>query len=75
MKRDADGNLEGADDLRKSINSEWGEFKTTITEKGATVENPPKVGKSLRSKEEIMAIKDTAERQKAIAENHEVFGF
>ena len=75
MKRDADGNLEGADDLRKSINSEWGEFKTTFSEKGANVENPPKVGKALRSKEEIMAIKDTAERQKAIAENHEVFGF
>ena len=75
MKRDKEGNLEGADDLRKSINSEWGEFKTTVTEKGATVENPPKVGKATKTKDEIFAIKDKAERQQAIADNHELFGF
>lgn len=27
------------------------------------------------TKEEIMKIKDTTERQKAIADNHELFGF
>ena len=74
MKRDKDGNLEGADDLRKAINDEWGDFKTKVTEKGATVENPPKVGTNTKTKEEILAIKDTSERQKAIAENLNLFG-
>lgn len=75
MKLDKDGNLDKADEIRKSINSEWGEFKTTVTEKGAVVEKPLQTGKATKTKEEIFAIKDTAERQKAIAENHELFGF
>ena len=75
MKLDKDGNLDKADELKKSINSEWGEFKTTVTEKGAVVERPPQTGKSTMTKDEIYAIKDTAQRQKAIAENHELFGF
>ena len=75
MKLDKDGNLDKADELKKSINSEWGEFKTTVTEKGAVVEKPPQTGKAKMTKDEIYAIKDTAQRQKAIAENHELFGF
>lgn len=75
MKLDKDGNLDKADEIRKSINSEWGEFKTTVTEKGAVVEKPLQTGKATKTKEEIFAIRDTAERQKAIAENHELFGF
>ena len=75
MKLDKDGNLEGVDELKKAINEEWGEFKTTVTEKGAVVEKPLQTGKATKTKEEIFAIKDTAQRQKAIAENHELFGF
>ena len=75
MKLDKDGNLEGEEDLKKSINSEWGEFKTTVTERGATVEKPPQIGKSTMTKEQIYAIEDKDQRQKAIAENHELFGF
>ena len=75
MKLDKDGNLEGIDDLKKSISSEWGDFVTTVTEKGAVVEKPLQTGKAKMTREEIFAIKDTAERQKAIAENHELFGF
>lgn len=75
LKLDKDGNLEGVDELKKAINDEWGEFKTTVTEKGAVVEKPLQTGKATKTKEEIFAIKDTAERQKAIAENHELFGF
>lgn len=74
MKRDKDGNLVDESDLRKSINSEWGEFKVTVAEKGATVETPPKTGTNAKTKEEIMAIKDTAKRQQAIAENLNLFG-
>lgn len=75
LKLDKDGNLEDVDGLKKAINDEWSEFKTTVTEKGAVVEKPLQTGKATKTKEEIMAIKDTAERQKAIAENHELFGF
>ena len=75
MKLDKDGNLEGEEDLVKAINAEWGDFKTTVKEKGAVVEKPISTGKATKTKEEIMAITDTDERQKAIAENHEVFGF
>ena len=75
MKLDKEGKLENVDELKKAIGDEWSEFKTQITEKGATVEQPPKAGKPMKTKEEIFAIKDKAERQKAIAENHELFGF
>ena len=62
MKLDKDGNLEGIDDLKKSISSEWGDFVTTVTEKGAVVEKPLQTGKAKMTREEIFAIKDTAER-------------
>lgn len=76
VKLDKDGEtLENEAELRKAINNEWGEFKTTVTEKGAVVEKPIQTGKPTKTKEEIFAIKDTEERQKAIAENHELFGF
>ena len=76
LKLDKDGEtLENEAELRKAINNEWGEFKTTVTEKGAVVEKPIQTGKPTKTKEEIFAIKDTEERQKAIAENHELFGF
>lgn len=49
----------------------------TKTVQGAQTANPPanNGGKGYKSKEEILAIKDRAERQTAIAENHEMFGF
>lgn len=75
MKLDKDGNLENTGELKKAINEEWSAFKTTVTEKGAVVEKPIQTGKATKTKEEIYAIKDTAERQRAIAENHELFGF
>lgn len=75
MKLDKDGNLEKADELKNAINTEWGEFKTTVTHKGADVAKPPQTGKATKTKDEIMAIEDDNERQAAIAENHELFGF
>lgn len=75
LKLDKDGNIEGADAVKEAIGNEWAEFKTTVTTKGATVEKPPQSGKPKMSKEEILAITDTNERHKAIAENHEIFGF
>lgn len=75
LKLDKDGNLENVSELKKAINDEWSEFKTTVTERGAQVDKPPQTGKAKMTKEEIFAIKDTSQRQQAIAENHELFGF
>lgn len=75
MKLDKDGNLNDSDSIRKAVADEFGEYKTTVTTQGAKVENPPQIGKATMSEAEILAIKDTGERHKAIAENHELFGF
>ena len=75
MKLNEDGTLDKADALKKDIETNWADFRVTTKNKGANVENPPAGTGTKRTKDEIMAIKDTAERQKAIAENHELFGF
>lgn len=73
MKLDKEGKLAGEDDIRKAIGDEWGEFRTTVTEKGAKVETPPKTSSGKMTKDEIMKIADTSARQKAIAENLDLF--
>ena len=75
MKLDKDGHLTDTDKLREDIKKDWSEYITETTERGAQVATPPTTGKPTASKADILAIKDTAERQKAIAENHELFGF
>lgn len=74
MKLDKDGKLEGAEDLSKSAKTEWADFIQTTTTKGVTVATPPK-GSSGKysSREEIMKIEDTTERQAAIAANLDLF--
>jgi hypothetical protein len=64
--------------ILKGLKEEWGDYITTTERNGAPTATPPANnggGKTYKSKDEIMAIKDTAERQKMIAENHELFGF
>lgn len=75
IKLGKDGKLENENDLRENAKKEWSDFIVTTSERGAHVSTPPAGGKAVKTKEEIFAIKDTAERQKAIAENHELFGF
>jgi hypothetical protein len=71
-----DGKLENADKLKSDIETDWADFKVTTTTKGASVATPPaNPGPAKRNKAEILAIKDTTERQRAIAENHDLFGF
>lgn len=69
-----DGQLEGSEALAESIKSEWGDFVVKEITKGASVDDPPGGGGTGRTRDEIMAIKDTAERQAAIADNPELFG-
>lgn len=42
MKLGEDGKLEKADELKKSIETEWADFKVSTRTKGADVDNPPK---------------------------------
>lgn len=74
---DDKGKIKDAKDMIKSIREEWSEHIQKVDEHGATTPTPPTrgSGKKYTTKDEIMAIKDTAERQAAIAENSELFGF
>ena len=69
------GEVKDADKVIENIKSEWSDFIVTTSEKGAGTENPPANTGGKMTKEEIMKIKDRNQRQEAIAENHELFGF
>ena len=70
------GEVKDADSLKASIKKEWEDFIVTKDTQGAPTATPPAgSGKTYKSKDEIRAIKDVKERQTAIAENHELFGF
>ena len=75
IELDDDGKIKDADKLKESLKKEWDDFipqdKGT---KGADTSTPPANTGGKKSKDEILAIKDTAERQKAIAENLDLFG-
>lgn len=73
IKLDKDGKIEGADDLKKSLKEEWSDFIVTDGKEGAGTATPPGNTGGKKTKDEIMAIKDTAERQKAMLENKELF--
>lgn len=81
VELDDDGKLSNAKELRKSVKEDWGEYLIKDGQKGAEVDEPPidNGGSGSRysgmSKEEIMKISDTTERQRAISENHELFGY
>ena len=66
IKLDKDGKIEGADDLKKSLADEWSDFIVTDGKEGAGTATPPGgTGGTAKTKEEIMKIKDTQERQRA----------
>ena len=75
MKVAKDGKLDNADKLAEAIQTDWKDFIVSHEKRGAEVETPPSnTGGSSLTKADIMAIKDTAERQKAIADNPKLFG-
>ena len=72
-----DGSIKDADTLKESIQEEWSDFITQTKNVGADTETPPANdgSKKFTSKEEIMKIKDSTARQKAIMENKDLFGY
>lgn len=71
-----DGKIKDAGILDKLISGTYSGLVSKSTAIGANVPNPPSNsgGKTVKSKEEILGIKDPIARQKAIAENPGVFG-
>lgn len=66
IKLDKDGKIEGANDLKKSLAEEWSDFIVKDGKEGAGTATPPEGSSGvLKTREEIMKIKDTQERQKA----------
>jgi len=69
IKLDKDGKIEGANELKKSLSEEWADFIVKAGKEGAETSTPPEGGNGvIKTKEEIMKIKDTQERQKAWGE-------
>lgn len=73
IKLDKDGNIDGADDLKKSLTTEWEDFIVKEQEMGAKTSTPPAGEGPKKTKDEILAIRDTAERQAAMLENKDLF--
>jgi len=75
IKLDKDGKIEGVDELKKSLSEEWADFIVKEGSKGADVAKPPveNGGAKTMTKEQIDAIKDTAERQRLMLENKDLY--
>lgn len=73
IELDKDGKAKNLDSIFESINSDFSMFTPKETAKTSAMENPPinVGGKKTMTKAEIMAIKDSSERQKAIKESIE----
>ena len=76
IELDEDGKLKDAPALRKAVKEDWSDYISTVETKGADTKTPPgsDSGAGKMTKADIMKIKDTSERQKAIAEHPELFG-
>ena len=76
VELDDTGKVKDAKTHIKTLKEEWAEHVTKTETKGSDTPNPPNNnGGKYKTRDEIMAIKDDSARQKAIAENHELFGF
>lgn len=75
IELDDKGKAKNAKELLKSVQEEWGDHVETVKTEGAKTETPPaNNGGTKKTKEEIMNIQNTAERQQAMIENAELFG-
>ena len=75
VELDDKGKITTAKDILKAVKEEWGDHIQQTETHGANIENPPanNAGKGMTI-EQIDAIEDDGERQRAIALNHELYG-
>lgn len=76
VELDENGKIKDRDKLKDTIKTEWADFLVETSVQGAKTATPPanNGGKQTMTVKEIRAIKDPAERHKAMAENPELFG-
>lgn len=75
IELDDDGNIKDSETLKNNIKTEWADFIVQTSTQGANTATPPaNSGGNSMTKEQIRAIKDPIARQKAMAENKELFG-
>lgn len=76
LKLDKDGKIKDSEKLTESLTEKWSKFVVKETTQGADPSNHSNVNPAPNvTKADILKIKDTAERQQAIAENPQLFGF
>lgn len=72
-----DGKIKGADELTKTIKTEWADFVVTTQTKGADTRNPiannTNTGKGDKSRDDILGIRDGVERRRLMKENPDLF--
>lgn len=69
IQLDKDGKIEGLEEMKKNLTTEWADFIVKDGKEGAGTSTPPDGSTpTAKTKEEIMKIKDTQERQKAWVE-------
>lgn len=68
-----DGKLADAETVKANVADKYSAFITQTSTQGAKVDEPPTNAGAKMTRDEIMAIKDTSERQRAIAENIDMF--
>lgn len=75
IKRGEDGKITNRDELLTAIKADYADFVAAPGAQGTPPATPPSGGgTTYKSRAEIMQIKDTAARQRAIAENLSLFG-
>ena len=73
LELDEKGNVKDAKKHTDSLKADWSDFVGTTTTTGANVDTPPTNTGSKMTKDQIFAIKDSTERQAAIAANIDLF--
>lgn len=75
VELDENGAIKDTDKVNKYIKDEFSDYITKDGAKGAETTTPPQNTGGKMSKDDILKIENDTERQRAIAENHELFGF
>lgn len=73
LELDEKGEVKDAKKHADSLKADWSDFVGTTTTTGAKVDTPPTNTGSKMTKDQIFAIKDSTERQAAIAANIDLF--
>lgn len=75
LELDGDGKIKDPAALDALVKGDFSGLVSGTTTKGAETAHPPAGSGGGKTKEDILKIKDAGERQKAMAEHHELFGF